>query len=210
MADFSPLARLVVRYASDYPRDMQCDECENPATVQIAQFRDRTFRSEDHLCEGCVQAHRIWSRIPDTRYPASVSSMRDEVEVDIETIIISEIHEQQVVVLRELHGSRTFSIVIGIFEATSLDRRLKGQGTTRPLTFDAWLATIKTLGARVEAVCVRSLDASIFFTDLRLAGRDGRVAVDTRPSDAFNIAVTSGAPILINERLLAAVQKSPS
>src|SRR5437870_9803399 len=39
------------------------------------------------------------------------------------SIIISEIHEQQIIVLKEVEGDRTFSIMIGIFEATSIDRR---------------------------------------------------------------------------------------
>ena len=37
------------------------------------------------------------------------------VEMGLRRIIISEIHEQQVIVLKELEGDRSFSIQIGIF-----------------------------------------------------------------------------------------------
>jgi uncharacterized protein len=206
---FSSPTALVARYDERYGRHMQCDECWNPATLQLTQFRNRALRAEQYFCDGCAQAHQIWDQVPNPQYPASVPSLYAEVEVDVETIIISHVHEQQVIVLRESHGRRTFSILTGIFEATSLDQRLKGPGANRPLTFDAWVATAKVLGARVEAVCIRALEAGVFFADVRLVGRDGRVVVDTRPSDAFSVAVTAGCPILVNERLLAAVHNAP-
>ncbi len=47
------------------------------------------------------------------------------VHMELKRIIISEIHEQQVILLKEVEGDRNFSIMIGIFEATSIDRRVK-------------------------------------------------------------------------------------
>jgi bifunctional DNase/RNase len=46
-------------------------------------------------------------------------------------IIISEINEQQVIYLREVEGDRTFPILIGIFEAHSIDRKVKRIPTPR-------------------------------------------------------------------------------
>src|SRR5262249_36054769 len=58
------------------------------------------------------------------------------VHMELKRIIISEIHEQQVVMLKEVDGDRSFSIMIGIFEATSIDRRVKRLPSPRPLTHD--------------------------------------------------------------------------
>ena len=58
------------------------------------------------------------------------------VQMELKRIIISEVHEQQVIVLKEVDGERSFPIVIGIFEATSIDRRVKGMPSPRPLTHD--------------------------------------------------------------------------
>ena len=58
------------------------------------------------------------------------------VQMELVRIIISEIGEQQVVYLKEVEGDRTFPIVIGLFEATSIDRRVKGVESPRPLTHD--------------------------------------------------------------------------
>ena len=61
------------------------------------------------------------------------------VQMELSRIIISEINDQQVIYLREVEGDRTFPILIGIFEATSIDRRVKQHAgqleqSPRPLT----------------------------------------------------------------------------
>ena len=48
------------------------------------------------------------------------------VQMELRRIIISEVEDHQVIILREVDGERSFPIVIGIFEATSIDRRVKG------------------------------------------------------------------------------------
>ena len=52
------------------------------------------------------------------------------VEMRLARIIISEINENQVVYLREVDGERQFPIMIGIFEATSIDRRVRNSRRT--------------------------------------------------------------------------------
>ena len=47
------------------------------------------------------------------------------VAMELSRIIISEINSEQVIYLKEIDGPRTFPILIGIFEATSIDRRVK-------------------------------------------------------------------------------------
>ena len=59
-----------------------------------------------------------------------------QIEMQLSRIIISEINEQQVIYLREVDGHRQFPILIGIFEATSIDRRVKHYESPRPLTHD--------------------------------------------------------------------------
>ena len=55
------------------------------------------------------------------------------VQMELVRIIISEINDQQVVFLSEVDGDRSFPILIGIFEATSIDRRVQGHTPPRPL-----------------------------------------------------------------------------
>jgi hypothetical protein len=46
------------------------------------------------------------------------------VAMELSRIIISEINDQQVIYLKEVDGERSFPILIGIFEATSIERRV--------------------------------------------------------------------------------------
>ena len=67
------------------------------------------------------------------------------VEMRLSRIIISEINENQVVFLQEVDGARQFPILIGIFEATSIDRRVKKIPRPRPLTHDLLVGMVDTL-----------------------------------------------------------------
>ena len=67
------------------------------------------------------------------------------VQMELSRIIISEINDQQVVYLKEVEGDRTFPILIGLFEATSIDRRVKNHQSPRPLTHDLLVAAVDLL-----------------------------------------------------------------
>ena len=103
--------------------------------------------------------------------------------------------DQQLVViyLKEAEGDRQFPILIGIFEATSIDRRVKDYPAPRPLTHDLLGSVISSLGATVGHVIVSDLSNDTFFAKLVLNLTDGsEMDVDCRPSDAIAVAVRGG------------------
>jgi hypothetical protein len=117
-------------------------------------------------------------------------------------IIISEIGDQQVIYLKEVEGERTFPIVIGIFEATSIDRRVRGMQSPRPLTHDLLASIVEHLGGEIQDVVISELREHTYFARLRIR-RDGElIEVDSRPSDAIALAVTVNAPIYVAEEVL--------
>lgn len=67
-------------------------------------------------------------------------------QMELSRIIINEINDQQVIYLREVDGERMFPILIGIFEATSIDRRVKDISTPRPLTHDLLVNLVEAMG----------------------------------------------------------------
>lgn len=126
------------------------------------------------------------------------------VPMELSRIIISEINDQQVIYLKEVGGQRTFPIMIGIFEASSIDRRVKGATSPRPLTHDLIVNVVRDLGAELQDVLITELRDHTYFAKLRLR-RDGElVEVDARPSDAIAVAVTCDPPlpIFVNEEVL--------
>jgi len=124
------------------------------------------------------------------------------VHMELKRIIISEVHEQQVVMLKEVDGDRSFPIVIGIFEATSIDRRVKKVETPRPLTHDLVTSVIEHLGGELQDIYISDLRDHTYFAKLRIR-KDGEIIpVDSRPSDAIALAVTAKVPIYVAEDVL--------
>ena len=128
------------------------------------------------------------------------------VKMQLARIIISELTENQVIYLQEEDGEREFPILIGIFEATNIDRRVKEDyEPPRPLTHDLVVNVAKALGATVESVIISELNHSTYFAKLQLRKEDGEVVeIDSRPSDAIAVAVTFSPPlpIFVSEHVL--------
>jgi hypothetical protein len=122
--------------------------------------------------------------------------------MELRRIIISEIHEQQVIMLREVEGPRSFSIMIGIFEATSIDRRVKKLESPRPLTHDLVVNVIENLGGELRDIYISELRDHTYFAKLRIRMNGEMIEVDTRPSDAIALAVTANVPIYVAEDVL--------
>lgn len=119
------------------------------------------------------------------------------VQMQLSRIIISEINDQQIIYLRELEGDRQFPILIGIFEATSIDRRVKRTPTARPLTHDLLVNVVEQMGGELDSVVISDLREHTYFAELRIR-RDGElISVDSRPSDAIAVAVTCDPPLPI-------------
>lgn len=127
--------------------------------------------------------------------------------MELSRIIISEVNDQQVVYLKEIEGDRTFPILIGLFEATSIDRRVKHHASPRPLTHDLLVAAVELLGGEFQDVVISELKEHTYFATLR-AQKDGElIEIDARPSDAIAIAVTCepNLPIYVSEEVLESV-----
>ena len=113
-------------------------------------------------------------------------------------------NEQQYIYLRELDGDRQFPIVIGVFEATSIDRRVKVVRAVRPLTHDLIVNAIEKLGGELDSVVINNLKDGTYYANLRIR-KDGEIIeIDARPSDAIAVAVTCEPrlPIYVSEEVL--------
>ena len=124
------------------------------------------------------------------------------VPMELSRIIISENNSQQIIYLREIGGTREFYIVIGIFEATSIDRRVKvnaGQGIAipRPLTHDLIVTLCDSLGGEMQDIVISHVEEQTYFAQLRIRQGERIMEIDARPSDAIAIAMISSPPLPI-------------
>ena len=126
------------------------------------------------------------------------------VPMELSRIIIRETNSDQVIFLKEIDGDRTFPILIGFFEATSIDRRVKDIEVPRPLTHDLLVNAIEELGGEFQDVIISELREHTYFATLRVRHDGELFEIDARPSDAIAVAVTCDPhlPIYVNEDVL--------
>ncbi|MEX0702715.1 MAG: bifunctional nuclease family protein [Planctomycetales bacterium] len=119
------------------------------------------------------------------------------VQMELSRIIISDINDQQVIYLREVDGERMFPILIGLFEATSINRRFTDRPPPRPLTHDLLKNAIEELGGEVQDVVINNLLDHTYYAVIRIRREGELVEVDSRPSDAIALSVHYDPPLPI-------------
>jgi bifunctional DNase/RNase len=127
------------------------------------------------------------------------------VEMELNKIIISEMQDEQIIILREVDGERTFPIVIGSSEAFAIDRRLKGIVHPRPLTHDLLADVIEKLGGDLDHIEINDIQKHTFFARLYIRQQDQMIEIDSRPSDAIALGIATAVPIYVADHVLAEV-----
>src|SRR5438132_5358961 len=124
------------------------------------------------------------------------------IQMELHKIIISEMQDQQIIVLKEVDGERKFPIVIGTREAEAIDRRLKGVPTPRPMTHDLLASVIEQLGGTVDRIEINNLENHTFFAKIHIRQDGQMLEIDSRPSDAIALGVATSVPIFVAEHVL--------
>ena len=128
--------------------------------------------------------------------------MYDMVEVEIDSIRVSLMSQQRIVILREREAVRYLPIWIGIYEAEAITIALQDVEVARPLTHDLLKDIFNQLDARIIRVEVVSLREDTFYGNI-VAEVNGRTLnIDSRPSDALAIAVRAHVPILVANEVM--------
>jgi len=127
------------------------------------------------------------------------------VQMELHKIIISEMQDQQIIVLKEVDGDRKFPIVIGSVEAYAIDRRLKGIVHPRPLTHDLLASVIEAMGGVIERIEIHNLQDHTFFARILIRQNGSTHKIDSRPSDAIALGVATTVPIYVAEHVLSEV-----
>jgi len=124
------------------------------------------------------------------------------IEMTIDSIRVSLMNYQRVVILKEKAAERYLPIWIGAAEADAIAVKLQGVTVPRPLTHDLLHSVIDTLGATINSIIVSDLKNDTFYAKIILNVDGGQMEVDSRPSDALALAVRTDAPIYAEEAVL--------
>jgi hypothetical protein len=123
-------------------------------------------------------------------------------ELSIESIRLSLMNYQRVVILREKDADRYLPIWIGPAEADAIAVRLQDVSVARPLTHDLLRNLIEQLGGRVVYILVNDLSNDTFYARIVLDVNGETMEIDSRPSDAIALAVRVDAPIFAADEVL--------
>lgn len=127
------------------------------------------------------------------------------IEMALSRILIRENSDQQVIFLKEKEGERTFPIIIGMFEAFEINRKITAVDTPRPMTHDLVRNVLTGLNGTLRCVVVDELKDATFFAKLVVDHENDEIRIDSRPSDAIAIAVADGVPIYVEDAVLEEV-----
>ena len=119
------------------------------------------------------------------------------IEVVIDSIRVSLMSQQRIVILREKNAERYLPIWIGIYEAESITIALQEVEVARPLTHDLVKNIFKELNARILRVEVIALRDDTFYGNIVIDLNGQTLNIDSRPSDAVALAVRAHVPILV-------------
>jgi bifunctional DNase/RNase len=124
------------------------------------------------------------------------------IRMELSRILITETQDYQLIELTEVGGERKFPIVIGIYEAAAIERRLKNVPIKRPQTHELLAGVIESLGGRLERIVIHDLQEHTFFAKLVIDQEGDLVEVDSRPSDAIALGIANEVPIYVEEHVL--------
>jgi len=128
--------------------------------------------------------------------------MANMVEVVIDSIRVSLMSQQRIVILREMDAERYLPIWIGPYEAEAITVALQETEVARPLTHDLLRNVFRDLNADVLRVEVVSLRDEVYYGNIVVEVNGETITVDSRPSDALALAVRAHVPILIAEEVM--------
>lgn len=123
-------------------------------------------------------------------------------EAVIDSIRVSLMNYQRVVILRVKDSDKYLPIWIGPSEADAIALKLQDVSVPRPLTHDLLGSVIVALGASVNHIVVSELSNDTFYAKIVLHLNGTTMEVDSRPSDAIALAVRSHAPIYVENAVL--------
>jgi uncharacterized protein len=124
------------------------------------------------------------------------------IEMTVDSIRVSLMNYQRVVILKEKTAERYLPIWIGPSEADAIAVKLQGVSVPRPLTHDLLVSVIDALGATINSIVVSDLKNDTFYAKIILSVDGEQMEVDSRPSDALALAVRAEVPIFAEDSVL--------
>jgi bifunctional DNase/RNase len=100
-------------------------------------------------------------------------------------------------------GDRCLPIFIGLWEAVSINSAKNKEILSRPFTHDLFLDIAAKFSITVHQLRIDSIEDGVYYAQLELSTVVKKEFIDCRPSDGIALALRAGAPIFVDENVLA-------
>lgn len=128
------------------------------------------------------------------------------VEMKVEGLTLDPLTNMPIIILKDLSGSKSLPIWVGIFEANAIALEIEKISTPRPMTHDLLKNFIESMKAQINHILVSDLKDNTFYAVISLAFGDTTLNIDSRPSDAIALALRVKAPIFVDEKVIEAAK----
>lgn len=124
------------------------------------------------------------------------------VEMDIRGITFDPITNTPIIVLQSKETDEILSIWIGIFEANAISMKLEKVFMPRPMTHDLMANIVRDLDGEISHIIINDLKMNTYYAEIVVNKNGKEIRIDSRPSDAINLALRTNAPIFVEEKVL--------
>ncbi|ACO03894.1 MAG TPA: bifunctional nuclease family protein [Persephonella sp.] len=128
------------------------------------------------------------------------------IQVKVKNIGLDSLTGSPILILADINNEEdVYPIWIGVSEAEGIIIKQSGVETPRPLTYDLMKNIIESLGGKVKKVAIIDHKDNAYIAEIVIEKDGEEISIDSRPSDAINIALRFDAPIFLNEQVVKKV-----
>ena len=125
-----------------------------------------------------------------------------EVEMTIRGLLMDQVTNTPIVILKDVAGESVLPIWVGVYEANAIALEIEKVNTPRPMTHDLIKNVLMGLDALVHKVVVTELKDDTFYAVIWLEREGHVISIDSRPSDALALALRVDCPIFVEDEVL--------
>ena len=106
------------------------------------------------------------------------------------------------IILRSPDNNNKLPILIGSNEAQTLSLTHQNIQLPRPRTNQLIINLVNQLDGKFESISITKYEKGIFYTIIKIKILDKLINLDSRPSDAVEIAIRENLPIYVDDKVL--------
>ena len=106
------------------------------------------------------------------------------------------------IILEDSNNNNTIPILIGSNEAQSLSLTNENIKLPRPRSNELLINLVQKLSGNFKSIIINKYNKGVFYTNINIEISNTPIHLDSRPSDAIEIAIRENLPIYVNDKVL--------